>query len=181
MSAEPPSWNIEALWRHANGSDLLAEEQSWSLLESDALLFLDLDWTLQAIPDVKIEQHAYGGLFIRMPFRRSSGGDVINASGMRDEDTEQQAATWVDLHMPLENSENGAGITVCDHPENPGHPAHWRVDGSCGINPAPCIPGSIELPAGATLRLRYRLILHEGPLPPERIDKQWATYARVGL
>ena len=181
VSAEPPAWKIEALWRHADGSGLLAEEQSWSLLEGDALLFLDLDWALQAIPDVKIEQHAYGGLFIRMPFRRSSGGDVINASGMRDEDTEQQAATWVDLHMPLENSENGAGITVCDHPENPGHPAHWRVDGSCGINPAPCITGAIELPAGATLRLRYRLILHDGPLPPEEIDKQWATYARVGL
>ena len=178
-SAEPPCWMIEALWRHADGDDLLAERQSWSLLEGDALLFLDLDWTLQAIPDVEIKQHAYGGLFIRMPFRQSSGGSVINAGGMRNDDTEQQAAEWLDLHMPIENTESGAGITICDHHENPDHPAHWRVDVQRGINPAPCIPGAIELPAGATLRLRYRLILHNGPLSPEQINKLWATYVSV--
>ena len=79
--------------------------KTWSLQEADTLLFLDLDWTLQAIPDLLIEQHSYGGLFIRMPFRQSSGATVLNDGGKRDDDTEQQPAAWVDLHMPLENSE----------------------------------------------------------------------------
>ncbi len=174
---EPPCWTIEAIWRHADGNLLLTEQQIWSLLEADELLFLDLNWTLQAIPDVQIEQHSYGGLFIRMPFRRGSGASVLNAVGRQDDDTEQQAARWVDLHMPLENSEIGGGITICDHPGNPGHPVKWRVDGQRGINPAPCIPEAIDLPAGTAMRHRYRLILHSGSIPAERIDRLWAEYA----
>ena len=176
-TTEPSCWTIEAVWRHADGNLLLTEQQNWSLLEADELLFLDLNWRLQAIPDVQIDQHSYGGLFIRMPFRRGSGASVLNAAGRQDDDTEQQAAAWVDLHMPLENSEIGGGITVCDHPGNPGHPVKWRVDGQRGINPAPCIPEAIELPAGTTMRHRYRLILHSGSIPAGQIDRLWAAYA----
>jgi hypothetical protein len=181
MQSDPPSWSVEALWRHADGRLLLAERQNWSLHESEDLHMLDLDWTLQAIPDVEIDQHAYGGLFIRMPFRRAVGASVLNAAGQRDDETEQQGAAWVDLHMGLENSEAGAGITVFDHPSNANHPVNWRVDGQRGINPAPCITGAITLPAGSALRCRYRLVLHPGPLAAARIDALWATYASMSL
>ena len=179
MQSDPPSWMVEALWRHADGGLLLAEQQNWSLQVVDALHFLDLDWTLQAIPDVEIEQHAYGGLFLRMPFRRAVGAHVLNAAGQQDDETEQQAAKWVDLHMGLENSATGAGIAVFDHPQNANHPVRWRVDGQRGINPAPCIIGAITLPAGTALRCRYRLVLHPGPLAATRIDALWATYAQT--
>lgn len=177
LSIEPPRWAIEAIWKHADGSYLLAEQQTWSLHEADSLLFLDLDWTLQAIPDVQIEQHTYGGLFIRMPFRQSSGASVVSQTGMRDDDTEQQPAAWVDLHMPLANSDIGGGITLLDHPENPNHPVKWRVDNRRGINPAPCIPRAINLPAGTAMRHRYRMILHSGPLATAKINEVWTTYA----
>ena len=177
LSTEPPGWEIEAIWRHADGSLLLAERQVWSLAEADKLLFLDLDWTIQAIPDVEIEQHAYGGFFIRMPFRRGGGATVFNSAGQQEDETEQQPAAWVDLHMPLENNEAGAGIALLDHPTNPGHPVHWRVDGQRGINPAPCIPGAIKLSAGTPMRHQYRLVLHSGPLGVEQIDELWAAYA----
>lgn len=173
---EPPSWTIEALWRHADGSELLKERQRWSLTENASLLFLDLDWKLQAIPDVRIDRHDYGGLFIRMPFRRGIGATVLNDRGQRNDATEQQSAAWVDLYMLMENSGIGAGITVCDHPGNPNYPAHWRVDHQRGINPAPCIPEAIELPAGASLCHRYRLILHSGPLAIEQIERLWRSY-----
>lgn len=176
--SDPPGWTVEAIWRHADGELLLAEKQCWSLQVADELYFLDLDWTLQAIPDVEIEQHAYGGLFIRMPFRRAVGASVVNAAGQRDDETEQQPAAWVDLHMGLENSESGAGIALLDHPDNPGHPVHWRVDGQRGINPAPCITGAITLLAGSALRCRYRLVLHPGPLAATRIDALLAAYAQ---
>ena len=176
---DPPGWCVEALWRHADGRLLLAERQNWSLCESDKLHLLDLEWTLQAIPDVEIEQHAYGGLFIRMPFRRAVGASVLSATGQQDDETEQQAAAWVNLHMGLENSETGAGITVFDHPTNAHHPVNWRVDGQRGINPAPCIRGAITLPAGAALHCRYRLVLHPGLLAAVRINELWAAYGAV--
>lgn len=176
ISEDPPSWTVEALWRHADGTLLLAERQHWSLQRADEWHFLDLDWTLRAITDVTIEQHAYGGLFMRMPFRRATGASVFNAAGQRDDETEQQAAAWVDLHMPLENSPTGAGIAVLDHPQNADHPVRWRVDGQRGINPAPCITGPLVLPAESALHYRYRLVLHAGSLAPTQIAALWTAY-----
>lgn len=176
LSMDPPKWSIEATWYHANGSELLAEQQTWSLQEDNDYLFLDLDWALQAIPDIHVAQDEYGGLFIRMPFRSKINTKVLNSTGLQDAATEQQAAEWLSLHMPLENNEFGGGITVLDHPENPQHPAKWRVDHQRGVNPAPCIPSAIDLPAGAVLNHRYRLILHEEKLPAEQINNLWATY-----
>ena len=177
VSADTPRWAIEAVWRYHDGTDLLSERQSWSLLRAEKLLYLDLDWTLRAIPDVQIDQGTYGGLFIRMPHREERTASVFNSSGLRDDDTEQQPATWIDLFMPVNRGEVSAGICLLDHPENPRHPAHWRVDGQRGINPAPCIPGSIELGAGETMRHRYRLILHDSPLDPDRIQWHWESFA----
>ena len=176
LSMDPPKWSIEATWYHANGSELLAEQQTWSLQEDNDYLFLDLDWTLQAIPDIHVAQDEYGGLFIRMPFRSKIDTKVLNSTGLQDAATEQQAAEWLSLHMPLENNEFGGGITVLDHPENPQHPTKWRVDHQRGINPAPCIPSAIDLAAGAVLNHRYRLILHEEKLAVEQINNLCATY-----
>ena len=176
LSMDPPKWSIEATWYHANGSELLAEQQTWSLQEDNDYLFLDLDWALQAIPDIHVAQDEYGGLFIRMPFRSKINTKVLNSTGLQDAATEQQAAEWLSLHMPLENNEFGGGITVLDHPENPQHPAKWRVDHQRGVNPAPCIPSAIDLPAGAILNHRYRLILHEEKLAAEQINNLWAIY-----
>ena len=178
VDTDPPRWSIETVWRHADGSHLLAETQVWSLTAAGDLLILDLDWSLLATRDAVIKQYAYGGLFIRMPFRKYFDASVFNSVGLRDDDTEQQAAAWVDLFMPIEDSEMGAGITTCDHPNNPGHPARWRVDGSRGINPSPCIPNDIELLTGESIRYRYRLILHSGRLAVEEIDKLWTAYAQ---
>jgi hypothetical protein len=191
VSTEPPAWTIETVWQHQDGTHLLAGKQAWSLAEEGELVLLDLDWTLQAITEVRIEQYPYGGLFVRMPFHYFYGAEVVNAARLEGEATEQQPAAWVDLLMPLEHirrREDGrydtdpvsAGIAVCDHPANHGHPAHWRVDDQRGINPAPTIAGAIELLPGQGLRLRYRLIVHSGPLAPERIDALWAAYAQEG-
>lgn len=180
LKTEPPTWQIESLWRHADGSYLLLEQQTWSLQKPDNLLYLDLDWSLQAIPDVHIAQDEYGGLFIRMPFRSGMHTKVINSEGLQDDDTEQQAARWLSLHMPLENSETGGGMSVFDHPDNPQHPTKWRVDHQRGINPAPCIPSSIDLASGEKLRHRYRLVLHTGTLTVEQINARWRQYAKEG-
>ena len=100
----------------------------------------------------------------------------LNGKGLVGDDTEQQPAAWVDLFMPVNDAKADGGITILDHPDNPGHPAHWRVDGQHGINPAPCIPGSIELAASESMRYRYRLILRHAPLAPEQIQDHWDSY-----
>jgi len=177
LAGDPPRWSIDALWRHEDHTELLSETQVWSLTASDDVLFLDLDWSTTAIPDVHIEQGAYGGFFVRMPYRSDRTARVINSEGQEEDDTEQQPARWVDLTMPVNRGDVTAGIAFLDHPENPRHPARWRVDGQRGINPAPCIPGAIDLSAGETLRHRYRMVLHTGSLAPDEIQMLWLAYA----
>ena len=175
---DPPSWSIEAKWRHDDGTELLDERQTWSLSDGGDVLFLDLDWQITAVPDVTIEQGSYGGFFIRMPFRSDRSAKVVSSTGLEDDATEQQSAAWVDLRMPVNRGDVNAGIALFDHAENPGHPAHWRVDGQRGINPAPCIPGEIRLSAGESMTHRYRLVLHDGTLMSERMQELWLTWCK---
>ncbi len=178
LSEDPPRWSIEAKWRHADGSELLDERQTWFLREAGEVLFLDLEWKTRAIPDVTIGQGSYGGFFVRMPFRSDQVATVISSTGLTNDATEQQAAAWVDLQMPVNRGDVRGGIALLDHPGNPSHPAHWRVDGQRGINPAPCIPGEIQLGAGETMLYRYRLVLHDGSLMPDRIENLWTEYGQ---
>ena len=53
---------------------------------------LELDWTLLALTGVELEHYAYGGLYVRMPYRDGYGAEVINSAGQRDDDAEHQAA-----------------------------------------------------------------------------------------
>ncbi|MFT5193144.1 MAG: hypothetical protein ACI9EW_000323 [Cellvibrionaceae bacterium] len=181
LSADSPSWSVDALWRHTDGTLLLIEKQTWMLSGksgADSLLYLDLDWSLQAVPDVSIDQNTYGGFFVRMPFRKQVGATVINSEGQTGNETEQQAAAWIDLIMPIENSDIEAGMTLMDHPRNVGHPALWRVDNQRGINPAPCIAGKLHLAAGERMSYSYRMVLHNGALTVDEINKQWGAYAK---
>lgn len=183
LSTDSPRWSVDALWRHTDGTLLLIEQQTWQLAakdEGEPLLYLDLAWSLQAVPNVSIDQNSYGGFFVRMPYRKSIGATVFNSEGQAENDTEQQAAKWVDLIMPIENSDREAGMTLMDHPRNPDHPARWRVDGQRGINPAPCIPGKIELAAGERMVYQYRLVLHEGAMAAADIEAEWAAFVQIG-
>ena len=177
IADDPHRWEVDARWRHADGGVVFFDRQQWTLrpgadadrADGTEQLLLDLEWTMQAVTDVEIAQHAYGGLFIRMPFRATTGAAVLSSEGNRDDDTEQQQASWVALSMPVEVSTGNpggeavhAGIVVFDHPSNHGHPSHWRVDTQRGINPSPCIPAPVQLAAGEAMTLRYRMLLHFG-------------------
>ena len=115
---------------------------------------------------------------MRMPFRSDRDAKVISSTGLEDDATEQQAAAWIDLQMPVNRGDVRGGIAFLDHPDNPGHPAHWRVDGQRGINPAPCIPGEINLSSGEAFQHRYRLVLHDGSLLPDRVQNLWTEYGQ---
>lgn len=183
LEPNPPTWTVDAAWRHSDGTLLLIEQQTWTLsgeAGADSLLYLDLDWSLQAVCDVSIDQNTYGGFFVRMPFRKQVGATVINSAGQVGSNTEQQAAAWVDLIMPIENVEIEAGITLMDHPNNVGHPALWRVDNQRGINPAPCISGRLHLAAGESMSYHYRMLLHQGAMAVSDIEAEFDAFSQAG-
>ena len=130
-----------------------------------------------------------GGFAFRLndQFREDRGARLRNANGLEGTDKIWgQSARWVDYSAIIDGSP--AGVAIFDHPSNLRHPTQWhaRGYGLCAANPfagksfsknnGP--DGAFTLPAGKRLTLRYRVIIHEGPFEPERIEsfyKSWAA------
>ncbi|MCW5548578.1 MAG: PmoA family protein [Opitutaceae bacterium] len=173
------AWNVTSEWRAPEGGLLLVEHQAWRLSDLGGVLVLDLAWTLTARVDLRFGQHTYGGLFLRMPWRKETGGEVRTSEGAATiAAAEGRPARWVALAMPLPDRPAGpAGVAMLDHPANPGHPVPWRVDNNLGIAPSRCIAGAWTLAAGAATCSRYRLVAYAGGIDTERIERAWRDYA----
>jgi hypothetical protein len=129
-----------------------------------------------------------GGFGFRLAdqFRQDRGARLSNAEGASG--TEQiwgKPARWVDYSAHVQNVP--AGVAVLDHPANLRHPTRWHARGY-GLNAANPFAlgdftgdkkndGSYTLAAGKQLRLRYLVIVHEGELPRERIERYFTGFA----
>lgn len=171
------SWQVLTQWQAPGGAPVLAETQAWRLYDAGDHGELELDWTLRALRTTRFGQYAYGGLFLRMPYREDSGGTVLSSEGLGFPQAEGQAARWVALSMPLPGRLGEAGVAMLDHPANPGHPVPWRVDHQLGVAPSPCIAGARTLREGETSTSRYRLLLFCGGIVPEVVEAQWRAFA----
>lgn len=178
VQGDRASWTVVSDWRDQAGKDVLVETQAWSLHDRGDLLELDLGWTLCASRDLVFGQYAYGGLFLRMPYR--DRGSVLTSAGHREQQlAEAQPAQWVAVAMPIPDRPADAawaGIAILDHPANPAHPAPWRVDHQCGIAPSRCIAGAWSLPTGAATTSRYRIVIHAGPTSEALVAAAWHRY-----
>jgi hypothetical protein len=170
------SWTVETEWRGPNGEPMLLETQRWTLTDEGEAYALDLDWSLAARTDLRFGQYPYGGLFLRMPYRRERGGRAVNSEGQANSEAESQRARWVAVEMPIEGRDNEAGIAMMDHPDNPDHPVPWRVDGDLGIAPSRCIAGEWTLSQGETARFLYRLFIFCGTLKRDAIESHWNSF-----
>ena len=173
------SWAVVTDWRSADGTPLLTETQKWRFTDNGDTFFLDVEWTLTAAIDLRFGKYGYGGLFLRMPWRPETRGDVLNSEGAASHETaEAQRARWVALSMAIPGRDSGpAGIAFFDHPTNPEYPNPWRVDGNLGITPSRCIGGEWALPAGEQSVNRYRLFIYTGAIDAAVIEAEWTRFA----
>lgn len=173
------AWSVSSEWRDPAGNPLLDETQAWRYEDRGATGVLDLAWTLTARVDVQFGRHAYGGLFLRMPWRAETGGDVLTSEGAATiADAAGRAARWVALAMPLPDRTTGpAGGAILDHPSNPVYPSPWRVDGNLGIAPSRCIAGAWRLSKGMATTSRYRVLLYTGKINADLINEVAREFA----
>ncbi len=173
------AWTVVTEWKATGGELLLTEKQEWIWEEREATFTLDLHWILQAATDLRFGHSSYGGLFLRMPWRASTQGEVLNSEGANSQATaEGQRARWLALSMPLPKREVGrAGVALLDHPSNPQYPNPWRVDDNLGISPSRCIAGEWSLAAHEITTSRYRLVAFNGSSDGSFIEAQWKLFA----
>ena len=69
------------------------------------------------------------------------------------------------------------GVTVIDHKKNPRTTWH-NLKPIAMLNPCIVAPGEVKLSAEKSLNLRYRLVIHDGPVPKEVVARAAKTFAR---
>src|SRR5262249_39956938 len=137
----------------------------------------DLDWQLRADTDLTFGQYAYGGLFLRMPYRAEWGGTALNSEGQLNGAAEAQRARWGAVSMTVDGRPDPAGVAMMDHPANPEYPVPGRGDSGLGMAPSRCIAGEWRLPEGEVVRFKHRVYLFCGPVETRRIEAVWNAFA----
>lgn len=175
------SWTVATEYRDPSGAPLLHETQAWTLTDRGDRLDLDVVWTLRALVPVTFGAYAYGGLFLRMPYRDETGGSAVNSEGQSWAEAEGRRARWVAARMPIAGNPVEGMVAVMDHPSNFRHPAPWRVDYQLGISPSVCIAGAWELAEGAERSFRHRVSVFGAPVEASTVDDVWTAFSEEGV
>ncbi len=172
------TWQVETGWlgQSNDPAPIINETQRWTLTDHGDHYLLDLEWTLTAAVDVTFGKHEYGGLFLRMPWTRDANGDALSSEG---KPADGQRARWLAVRMDIAGRDDGATIAILDHPQNPAHPAPWRLDGQLGIAPSRCILGDWKLAKGESTTSRYRVIVRGGRAKPEALEAEFKRFASI--
>ncbi len=144
------------------------------------LVTIESTFTPAGKPSVVFDTTPFGLIGVRMAKTigvNDGGGRILNSEGARNERAVfRKPARWVDYAGYIGDSET-AGISLFDHPANPGFPSpfHVRNDGWMGI----CL--TLDRPQKATsaspLSVIYGLWVHDGVPKRETIDRAWRDFA----
>lgn len=191
-------------WVAPDGRVLCTDERTLRFGASDGDRFIDFEVTLRAPADapVHLNDDKDGVLGLRLATwlnqprtaatrRRYTGGEgqLVTARGDRDGPAWGKRGEWADYHAP--HAGRIYGVAIFDHPQNLRHPTWWhaRDYGLFAANPfgqqdfEPATSrenaGLHVIPAGGSLTLRYRVLLHTGDEKTARLAERYADYARA--
>ena len=173
----------EAKWQtvydllDASGQPILRETQTWSIECLDDEYLLDLEWTGEALEEITIGKYNYGGMFLRMPWKKGITGEVVNGARQKNQRAEGQRAHWVDVGMQVEGRDDLAHITIFDHPKNSGFPQPWRVDGQMGVGPVRARLGNWQIKKGEKATIRHQLVVYTGKLNDLSLTNRWSEWS----
>ncbi len=173
---EEVSWQTVYNLLDENGETVLTEIQIWTFKETEGRYLLDLEWQGKAQKDITIGKYDYGGLFIRMPWKEGTKGEIMNAARQKNTAAEGQPAMWIDAGMEIIGRNDYAHIAVFDHPENNGYPQTWRVDNQMGFGPARARKADWHIKKGETEFIKHRLLIYTGNLTDLQLTGLWEEY-----
>ena len=186
-------------WVDPNGGEMLREERTMTFRAGtfdtgQAWRAIDFDVRLRAGDvGVVLGDTKEGTMAIRVAATlrhqgERAAGSMRNSEGVEGVDVWGKRAAWVHYTGPVEGKP--VGIAILDHPENFRHPTWWhaRAYGLFAANPfgvhnfekAKKGTGDWTIAAGDELRLRYRLLFHDGEVSVEQLDAELAEYGGHG-
>ncbi|MHC4677235.1 MAG: DUF6807 domain-containing protein [Planctomycetota bacterium] len=124
----------------------------------------------------------YAGLSVRFA-KNISDWQLADSEGRKDLDAHGQNARWIDF-SGRSTEGRAAGIAVFDHPDNLRHPSPGFVIMNPKVpfgyfSPALLFNKPYTLPAGESLTLRYRILIHPGRADRNSLEKEWQSFLRT--
>lgn len=171
------SWRTVYDLLDAKGASILTETQTWKLNAKDGVHTLNLQWQGKAHRQVTVDKYNYGGLFLRMPWRKGIKAEALNSSGARNLNIEGKKSVWLDVGMKVDGRNDMAHISIFDHPRNQGYPHRWRVDKQFGFGPCRARSGCWKIAKGKTETIYHQILVHAGQLSSSALTQRWVDYS----
>lgn len=176
-------------WLAPDGQKLCEDERILRFSATPDVRFIDVDVTLKATNGAVTFGDTKEGMFglrvaSSLDVNRKQGGQIVNAEGITDTDAWGKVSPWVDYTGPLAGKT--VGVAILNHPESFRYPTAWHVRdyGLFAANPFGNRdfglkgPGEYTIPAGESIRFRYRVILHNGRTDDARIAAAFQAFAK---
>lgn len=120
----------------------------------------------------------------------NSGGTIVNSVGQRNAKAWGMPAEWVDYYGPVgeKDKQETVGLAIFNSPRNFQHPCRWHVRnyGLFCANPfghrqfpeCDIKQSARTIPAGESLTLSYRVLLHQGDTQQAKIAEAYEAYEK---
>jgi hypothetical protein len=158
----------------AEGEVMIEESLSLAAVEVQGTYVIDFDFRLTPTANVTLKQTAFGGFCVKARkdgkavYSNPAGEVKLPSPHHLKPESDWPPAAWYDYTIALESGKT-VGIAVFDQPGNP--PTVWHnLAPIAMLNPCIVAQGSVTLTKGAPLRLRYRLVVHDGPAPVQLLQ-----------
>jgi len=165
-----------------NEKTMMNEVTSATVREQNAVYIIDLDYHLTPVVDLVLNHTAFGGFCVRARndgksyYAKSDGKIELPDPHYSVPELNWPAADWYDYTITLNNNKT-IGVAVLDHPDNP--PSTWHNPRYVWmVNPCIVANGPIAVKKAKILRLRYRLVVHDGPMPAGLIEELSAKWRK---
>ncbi|MFC3890223.1 PmoA family protein [Lentzea rhizosphaerae] len=146
------------------------EEDAWTLEFATTLANLRAEPLVFGSPTTNGRELAgYTGFFWRGP-RSFTEGTVIAADGGSGQEMMGKAARWLAFVGQHDEVDRSSTLLFIDHPENKN--THWFVRSTpfAAVNPSFAFFDTVEVAAGESLSLRYRLVVACGEWDREHLE-----------
>ncbi|MGD9722116.1 MAG: PmoA family protein [Pirellulales bacterium] len=178
-------------WLSPDGSKLICQDERTLRFGADAdRRWIDFEIVVKASDGPVVFGDTKEGSFgVRtassMRVDSKQGGKIVNSEGQSNQAAWGKPAAWVDYHGPVDGEV--LGIAILNHPTSFRFPTHWHVRtyGLFAANPfglsdftAGAQKGAYTLPAGETMTLRYRVLIHRGDEQAGRVAESFADYSK---
>jgi len=171
-----------------DGKAIGEETQEYTFSGDESTRTIDCAFTLSANHGpLKIGDTKEGTFAIRvLKALEAPTGHMLNSEGkVGEKEIWGTRADWVDYSGTVAGET--LGIATFDNPGNIKHPTYWhaREYGLFAVNPFgehdfyndPMRDGSVTVPAGQSLTLRYRVLIHQGDASAAKVADKYEQYA----